>query len=76
MLEDIKNHTSLELIRELDFSFFVCKNIYMDVNIWYDYLRDSKYSLLLYMSLELGQVHYYINYLYDKANTKIKKEKR
>ena len=43
----------------------------MDVNIWYDYLKDSKYSLLLYMSLELGQVHYYINYLYDKANIKI-----
>lgn len=76
MLEDIKNYTSIELICELDFSFFVCKNIYMDVNIWYDYLRDSKYRLLVYTCLELGQVHYYINYLYDKINIKIKKEKR
>lgn len=48
----------------------------MDVNIWYDYLKDSKYRLFVYTSLELGQVHYYINYLYDKANIKIKKEKR
>ena len=48
----------------------------MDVNIWYYYLRDSKYRLLVYTCLELGQVHYYINYLYDKINIKIKKEKR
>ena len=41
MLEDIKNHTSLELIRELDFSFFASKSIYFYAYIWYDYYGDN-----------------------------------